>query len=214
MHVADDIRIKISCRGRGVFGHAADDLGNVMSLKLRISRVDPFRRKREQKIFVDLETGGVENRQEHFVSGAGISSRFENHQLSVTQTLLDLVRCGQNIRDVGLFSFSQRRGHANDDRITFLQQIKVGGGSQTSSVDRLSYQIGTYVANVGSAGIYFRSLLFVDFESNHAEPLGGKLGGQRQPHVPESNHPDPRTPLLYEINEFVFNHEQVSVNEG
>jgi len=42
---------------RRIISNAADDLGNVMSLKLRITRVDAFGRKGEQEILVELQPG-------------------------------------------------------------------------------------------------------------------------------------------------------------
>ena len=43
-----------------------------MSLKLRISRIDALGREGQQKIRIDLESGFVKNRQQHFVSRAWI----------------------------------------------------------------------------------------------------------------------------------------------
>src|SRR5437588_4949230 len=100
------------------------------------------------------------------------------------------------MRDVRLFGFSKPRRHADDDCVTLLQKIEVGCGAQAARVHRVPYQIGYDVADVRSTGIYLRDLFLVNFESNHAKSLAGKLRGQRQSHVTKSNHSDTRAPIL------------------
>jgi hypothetical protein len=59
--------------------------------------------------------------------------------LPTSQTLLDLFRSRQNVRDIRLFRFSQRRRDADDDRVTVLQLIKIRRGVKTAAVDQLFY---------------------------------------------------------------------------
>jgi hypothetical protein len=39
-----------------IIRHSTDDLRNVVRQKLRIARIDTFRREREQEIFVELQS--------------------------------------------------------------------------------------------------------------------------------------------------------------
>src|SRR2546427_3759795 len=102
-----------------------------MSLKFSIARVDPLRRKSQQKILVEFQASLFEYRPQNFIGGSGIGRRFQDYELSAPQTFLDLFGCRQDERYVGLFSFSERCRHADDDRVALLQMIKVGGGPQT-----------------------------------------------------------------------------------
>ena len=71
--------------------------------KLRIAGIDTFRREREQEILVELQSFLFKHRQQHFVSRARISGRFENDQLAAAQTLCDLFAGREDVRDVGSF---------------------------------------------------------------------------------------------------------------
>ena len=121
--------------GGRIVSYATDNLRNVVRLKLRIARIDALRREREQKIFVELQSLFFEHRQQHFVGRARISGRFENDQMAAAQTLCDLFSGREDVRDVRLFCFSQRRRHANDDRVTLAQMIEIRGGPQSLCVD-------------------------------------------------------------------------------
>src|SRR5712691_10965205 len=46
--ISHNLRIEVSGGFRGLFGYAANDFGNVVSLKLRVPGIHAFRRKSEQ----------------------------------------------------------------------------------------------------------------------------------------------------------------------
>ena len=80
MDLIDDLPVEHR-RDLGRIGrNAADDLRNIVRLKLRIARIDTFGRKREQKIIVELKAFFLEHRLQNFVGRAGISGRFQNDQ--------------------------------------------------------------------------------------------------------------------------------------
>src|SRR5690242_8540975 len=161
-----------------------------MRLKLRIARVDTLGREREQKILVQFQTPCFEHRQQHFVSRAGISRRFEDDQMPATQALRDLLCGSEDVRDVGLLGFAQRRRHANDDRVTLAEMTKVRGGAQSLCVDNFFYLARRYVADVRSSGVNLISLCFVDFKASAVKTVGSKLDEQRQSDVPEPDDPN------------------------
>ena len=77
---------RLGIERRACFGaggrDAADDLGDVLGLVLRIARIDALGREAEEEILAALEPGPFEHGQQEFLGGAGIGGRFEDHQQS------------------------------------------------------------------------------------------------------------------------------------
>src|SRR5262249_30459029 len=106
INVVNDLRIKMRGDDGRVRRYASDNLRNVVREKLRIARVNTLRRKREHEIIVEFQTTFLKLRQQHFVSRSRISRRLEDDQLTATQTLRDLFRGRENVRDVRLLRFA------------------------------------------------------------------------------------------------------------
>ena len=107
-------------------------------MKLRIARVDALGREGQQEIFVELQAGLFKHRQQNFVGRAGIGCRLENDQLTASQPLLDLFGGRQDVGNVRLFCFAQRRRDADDDRIALAEMIEVGRGPQALAFATIS----------------------------------------------------------------------------
>src|SRR5712692_2022272 len=180
-----------------------------MSLKIWIAWIDAFGRESQQKTFVELQSRLLQHRQQNFVSRAGISRRFENHELPATQALLERFGGSENERDIRLFGFPQRRGHANDDRVALFQMIEISCRAQTTRVNQLFHQRRRDVTDVRLTGVDLRGLSFVNFEPDGVESPAGKLSQERQTNVAEPNHADARTLVPNQIDDFVFDHEMV-----
>ncbi len=110
--------------------------------------------------------------------------------MSTTQTLCDFLAGREDVRDVRLFRFAQRRRHTNDDRVALAEVIEVCRRLQAPGVNHFLHLARRHVADVGSAGVDLFCLRLVDLETGGFEPLGSKLHEQRQADVAEADNAD------------------------
>src|SRR5205807_7140547 len=103
--------------------------------------------------------------------------------------------------------FSERRGHADDDRVALFQMIKFDGGPQAARVNDVSDHLRRNVADVRSAKINFCRFSLVNFKSDRTKPVPRKLSCQRQPDIAEPNHANARALVFDETCDFGFDHE-------
>ena len=101
-----------------------------MCLKLRIAGIHSFGRKRQQKILVEFQPSLFKHRQQDFIGRAGIGGRFKNDQLAVVQPLLDFFSRSEDVGNVRLFGFSQRRRDADDDGVAIVEMVEISCRAQ------------------------------------------------------------------------------------
>ncbi len=158
-----------------------------MRKKLRVAGVNTLRRKRQKEILVELQTLLFKHREQNFVRCSRISGRLENDQLATTQTFRNLFRRREDVRNVRLLGFAQRRRNANDDCVAIGQVIEIRSGLKSLRVHYFFEFARRHVANVRSAGVDLFGLRLVNLKAGAFEAFRGKLDQQRQPDIAKSD---------------------------
>ena len=96
---------------------AADDLGRVAGVELRVARVDALGREREEEVSPTLSPRSSSSGQDQLLGGAGIGGALEDDELPRPQALGDRLRGGQTMCEVGVLGLAERRRHADDHRV-------------------------------------------------------------------------------------------------
>src|SRR4029079_14838092 len=110
--------------------------------------------------------------------------------MAAPQSLLDLLSGGEDVRNVRLFGFAERRRYADDDSVTLAQMTEIRGRVQSLCVDHFFYLARRHVTDVRSSGVNLIRLCFVDFKAGALKAVGSKLDQQRQSNVPQTDDTD------------------------
>ena len=162
---------------------APDDLGDVPRGEVRVARVFAFGAEGQEEVLAALEAALFEDRLEDIARRAGIGRRFENDDLPGLQPLGNLFARGGHEADVGLAHLVQRRRHADNNGVDFLEFIEIAGRPEPSGLDIVADNAGGDVLDVALAGIEFFDFSGVDVEAQHLEFAGTELAHQGQPDV-------------------------------
>src|SRR5262249_42934573 len=81
--------------------------------------------------------------------------------------------------------FSERRRHANVDRVEGCDCGEVAGGGEAPALHLLSDIAVVEIHDVGSSRVDGLGLGTVQVDTRHPEPGTGELEGQRQPNIAE-----------------------------
>ena len=100
-----------------------------------IPGVDAFGREREEEVDVGLEDLGLEHRLHDFVGRAGIGGRLEDDQLSLAQRGGDGFHREHDVREIGVFCFTERRRNADVNRIHRAELRHIGRRAQLPRAD-------------------------------------------------------------------------------
>src|SRR5688572_1526812 len=206
MHRLDDLRIEHRCNIGRIFCHTADDLRNVVRLKLRIAGIDALGGEREQKILVEFESFLLEHRKQNFISRSRIRGGLEYHELTATHVLLDLFAGRDDVRHVGVLRLAERGRDADDDHVAICKLAEVSRRGKFSGFDTLRNVLAGNIDDVRSAGINFARFLLINFEADSAKALEGEFYDQRKPYVAESDHPDGGARVRDQFFKFVSYH--------
>jgi hypothetical protein len=171
---------------------SADHLGDRLRVEVAVARVLALGREGQEEVAAAPEAARLEARQELLARRPRIGGRLEHHQLARAQALRDLVSRVPHVGEVGLAVRAERRRHAHHDRVALRQAVEGGGRLDAPALERLR---DTLLADVADVRLTARERLFlpgVDVEADHREAALLEQQRERQPHVPEPDHPDPR----------------------
>ena len=132
----------------------------------------------------------LQDRLHHLLGGARIGGALQHHQLIGPQVLGDGLGGGGYVAQIWLASFGQRRGHAHDDGVTRAQLGEVRARAEAAA--RLDDALGLDVADVALPCPQLLHLRPVHIQPHHRLARLRHRQPQRQPHVPQPDHPHHR----------------------
>ena len=94
--------------------------------------------------------------------------------------------CFNNVTDIGLTVFVQRRRHTNDRRFGLTHPREFDRGAELPCLHHLGYFRGLDVFDVAPPCIKRVHLVLIDVQSKHLDPDAGKLQRERQSHITKS----------------------------
>src|SRR5437667_12756112 len=101
--------------------------------------------------------------------------------------ILNLLGCGEDVRDIRFFRFSKRRRHTDDHRIGLREISEFSRRRQLPALNKRIDLFSRHVWNVRAAAIDCIDTRLIQVESDYAQPGAGELDRQRQAAVAESN---------------------------
>ena len=172
-----------------------------------VAGVDALRRKGQEEVrthFEALDTQPVgngatrEHRQQQILGGAGVGGGFQDHEHSRTDVLRHRLTGRDDEAHVRVAGFVERRGHADDRRVTGCE-CGVVGRRPEGAADRCSFSRGVApgdngrqpfrgdVLHVGFAVVQRCHFAGVHVDPDHREAVFGKGHSQRQSHIAEAD---------------------------
>src|SRR5262249_515763 len=127
-----------------------------------------------------------ENRNQHFLRGAGIGRALEDDQLPGAQVRRNRVSRVGDVTEIRLVILVERSWYADDDGI-HRGQLRVIRGSRKAGRTRWLDLRLLNPKDVRSAGVESFHLALVDVEASHSKFLIGVKQSQGQSHVSQAN---------------------------
>src|SRR5690606_1218898 len=169
---------------------AAHHLRHVARVPGLVARIDALGREGQEEIAAGHESLFFEQRPHDFVGRARVRRRLEDDELARPQVLCDRLHGRDDERKIGIARLPQRRRHADVDGVEHGDRRRVGRRRQPArSAEAGDVGIG-YVADVGPPGVDGLDLAGVEIDAQRFEPAAGKLDGQRESDVAESDDAD------------------------
>ena len=180
---------------------AADDLGDVAGVELRVARIDALGREAQEEVDAGLEALGLEHRLHDLVGGAGIGRRLEDDELTGLEVLGDLLDRRDDVGEVRILRLAQRRRDADVDGVDVRQDREIGGGAEAAGLDHRRDVRRRDVADVGLALRQRVDLARVEVDADDRQPGLGELDRQRETDISEPDDPGLRRPSLQPLDE-------------
>jgi hypothetical protein len=171
--------------------HAADQLGDVARVELRVARILPLGREDQEQVLADREAAALDDRLQDLLGGPRPGGAFQGDQLPAPQVRRHRLGGADHVRQVRLPHPVERGGHADDQRIGLAGQRKIGGGAQAGGPGGPDRPVRD-VVDVAAPGLEPAHLGGVDVEADDADPRLGEAQGQRQADVAEAEDADGR----------------------
>jgi hypothetical protein len=169
----------------------AHDLGDRLRVEAAIAGVLALGREGQEEVAARLEPARLEARQELLARGARVGGRLQHHQLPGPQPLRDLVGRLAHVREVGLAVTAERRRHAHEDGVALGEAVERRRRLDPAPPEGLGHALLADVADVRLAALECPRLVRIQVEAGHGEPALLEKQREREPHVPEPDHPDP-----------------------
>ncbi len=169
-------------------------LGVLIGVELRVAGIDPFGAEGQIEIDVQLQTRSFQDRQHHFIGGAGIRRALQHHQVALLQMRHDAFRRADDERQIGRFGRVVRRGHTDEDRLGFAHRGVIGGGAQQILLHQRRNIDRRHVGDVTAPRVQLVHLRAAQIDAHHRHAGPSKRHRQRQSHVSQ---PDDRNRLFH-----------------
>ena len=103
-------------------GHAADDLGGVARVVLRVAGIDALGREGEEERLPHRHALPAQDGEDELFRRAGIGGALEDDELARAEAVADGLGRVHHHREVGVLGLAERRGHADDHGVALAQQ--------------------------------------------------------------------------------------------
>ena len=166
---------------------AAHHLRRVDRRPVLATRIDALGREAEEEVLARLEVAVFERGQDDLRRRAGVRRALEDDDHAGVDELGDLLRRGDDVRDVGVARLPERRRDADRDAVAAGEEAEVGRRRDEALLDERGEPAVGDVLDVGRAGVDAVGDALVHVDAYDLEARLGEDDGEREADVAEAD---------------------------